>query len=126
MGNFLFAKNKFIVKEEIDNHDNNGVESKGAGGEDKLVGEGQVYGASDIVDKLIKESKKAKKLSKAWGDGDGEHGVPDEKSDNGVPSDRAFFPGDSGMCKISDYGGDGGSNKIGEPDEIVILNDEIG
>ncbi len=40
MGNFLFAKNKFIVKEEIDNHDNNRVESKSAGGEDKLVGEG--------------------------------------------------------------------------------------
>ena len=65
-------------------------------------------------------------MSKAWGDGNGEHGVPDEKSDDGMLSNGTFFPGDSGMCKISDYGGDGGSDKIGKPDEIVILNDEIG
>jgi hypothetical protein len=37
MGHLLFAENKFIVEEEIKNHDNDGVEGKGAGGEDKFI-----------------------------------------------------------------------------------------
>ena len=37
MSIFLFAEDKFIIEEEVDNHNNNGVEGKGAGGEDEFV-----------------------------------------------------------------------------------------
>ena len=38
----------------------------------------------------------------------------------------AFLPGDSGMSKESHNDGNGGSDKAGKPEEIVVLNDEIG
>ena len=52
-------------------------------------------------------------MSKAWGDGDGKHGVPDKEPNNGMLGDGTFFPSDSGMCKISDYSSDGGGNEVG-------------
>ena len=40
--------------------------------------------------------------------------------------DAAFFPSDFGMSNVGDDGGNGGSDEIGEPEEIVIINDKIG
>ncbi len=37
-----------------------------------------------------------------------------------------FFPGDFGMGKVGDDGGDSGGNEVGEPEEIVVLDEEIG
>ena len=81
--------------------------------------------AGNIIDKFVERSKKAKKLRKARSDSNGKHSVPDEKSDNGMFGDFALFPGDFRMCKVSNDGGDGSSNKIGKPDEIIILDDKI-
>lgn len=80
----------------------------------------------NIVGKFIEGSKKTKELGEAGGDGYGDYSVPDEKFDNGVSSDVAFFPGDSRMCEVCNDGGDGSGNKIREPDKIIVLNDEIG
>ena len=38
IGDLLFAENKFIVKEEVENHNNDGVEDKSTGGEDEFIG----------------------------------------------------------------------------------------
>ena len=40
MGDLLFTKNEFIVEEEIENHNDDGVENEGAGSEDKFVRKG--------------------------------------------------------------------------------------
>ena len=37
-----------------------------------------------------------------------------------------FFPGDFGMSKVGYDGGDSGGNEVGEPEEVVVFNDEIG
>lgn len=84
-----------------------------------------MYCAGDIKSEFIERSKETKKLRKAWGDGNGEYGIPDKESNNGMLGNFALFPGDFGMCYISDYGSDGGSDKIGKPDKIIVLNDEI-
>lgn len=38
MGDLLFTKNEFIVEEEVENHNNDGVEDKSTGGEDEFIG----------------------------------------------------------------------------------------
>ena len=82
--------------------------------------------AGDIVCKFIKWSKETKKLSKTRRYSNSKYGVPDKESDDGMLGDFAFFPSDSGMGKICNNSSDGGSNKIREPDKIVILDNEIG
>ena len=37
MANFLFAEDEFIVKEEVENHNDDGVENESAGSEDEFV-----------------------------------------------------------------------------------------
>ncbi len=83
-------------------------------------------GGRNIEGKIVEGGEKAEKLGEARGDGDGEHGVPDEKTNDRGFGDLAFFPGDSGMGDISNDGGDGRSDEIREPEEIVVFNDEIG
>ena len=80
---------------------------------------------SNVIDKFVKRSKKTEELSKSWGDNNSDYGVPDEKSDNGMFSNCAFFPGDFGMRKISNNSGNGGSDKVGKPDEVIIFNNQI-
>ncbi len=65
-------------------------------------------------------------MSEPGADGDGEKSVPDEKADNGVFGDMAFLPGDFGMGEIGDYGGGNGRNESGEPEEVVVSDDEVG
>ena len=83
-------------------------------------------GAGDIVGQFVKRSEKAKKLRETRSDSDGEDGIPDEKSSDGLFGDGTFFPSDSGVCKVSDDSSNSGGNKIRKPDEIVVFDDEIG
>ncbi len=75
---------------------------------------------SDVVGKFVKRGEEAEKLREAWGDSNGEYGVPDKKSNNGMLSDFALFPCDFGMRKVSNDSSDSGSNKIGKPEKVVI------
>lgn len=85
-----------------------------------------MYSASNIVGEFVERSKKAEELGEGGGNGNGKHSVPDEKSDDGVLGDLAFFPGNFRMCKIGYDSSNGGSDKIGEPDKVIVLDDEIG
>ena len=60
------------------------------------------------------------------GDGESDDGVPDEESDDGMFGDVAFFPGDFGMGDEGYDGGDGSGDKVREPEEIVVFDDEVG
>lgn len=82
-------------------------------------------GFANVKSEFVEWSQMTKKLSEPRTNGDGEESVPDEESDDGVFGDVAFFPGDFGMRDVGDDGGDGGRNKGGEPEEVVILNNEI-
>lgn len=84
-----------------------------------------MHGVSNIEDKFIKWREEAEKLSEARCDGDSKHGIPDKKPNDGMLGNDAFFPSDSGVRKISDNGSDSSGDKIGKPDEIVVLNDKV-
>ena len=71
IGDFLFAKNEFIVKEEIENHDDYRREGKWSSSKDKFISKGQINGWGDIEGKFVKWGDKTKKLSKCWTDNDG-------------------------------------------------------
>lgn len=81
--------------------------------------------ASNIIDEFIKRGKKAKELSEAGSDSDGEHGVPNKKSNNRVLGNFALFPSDFGMREVGNDSSDGGGDEVREPDEVVILDDKI-
>lgn len=82
-------------------------------------------GRKDVVGELVNWSEEAKKLSEGGADGDGEASVPDEELDNGGLSDLALFPGNAGMEKVGDEGSNHGANEAGEPEEIVVSDDEV-
>ena len=107
----LTAKDKFVIKEEIEDHDDYGSKSKSTRSEHKLVGEGEVDSASDVVGKFVKWGDKAKKLGEPGADGDGKKDIPDKKADNGVLGDAALFPGDFGVGDVGNNNGGGGGNK---------------
>ena len=50
---FLFTEDEAVVEEEIKNHNNNGVEDEGAGGENEFISKRQMNGASDIEGEFI-------------------------------------------------------------------------
>lgn len=64
-------------------------------------------------------------MSEAGADGEGEKKVPDEKFVNGGLGDAALFPGDFGMEEIGKDGGGKSRNKGGEPEEVVVFDDEV-
>lgn len=78
----MFIKNEPVVKEEIQDHDDNRSKNESTGGEDEVVGKGEMKGGRNVEGEIIEGGKKAKKLSEAWSDGDSEHGVPDEEPDD--------------------------------------------
>lgn len=80
---------------------------------------------ADVKGEFVERSQKTEELGEPGANGDSEEGVPDEKPDNGVFGDVAFFPGDFGMGDIGDNGGDGGGDKGREPKKIIISNNEI-
>ena len=65
-------------------------------------------------------------MSKCWGNSYGKNGIPDKKTDNGMPGDDTLFPGDARMSEVSYDSSDGGSNEIRKPKEIIIIDNEIG
>lgn len=71
-----------------------------------------MYGASDVVGEFVKRSKKTEELRESGSNSYGEHGVPDEESNNGMFGDGTFFPSDSRMCNVGNDGGNGGGDKI--------------
>ena len=81
---------------------------------------------ADVVSKFVERSEKTEKLDEAWADEDGEKGVPDEESDDGMFGDVALFPGDFGVGDVGDDGGDGSGNEVGKPKKVVVFDDEIG
>ena len=81
---------------------------------------------SDAECEIVEWGKHAKKLSKAGGNKEGEQGVPNKEATNGSLGDAAFFPGNIGMCNIRKYCGNCCSDKIGEPEEIIVFNKKVG
>ena len=67
-------------------------------------------GFANVKSEFVEWSQKAEELGEPRTNGNSEEGVPDEKSDNGVFGDVAFFPGDFGMGDVGDNGGDGGGD----------------
>ena len=121
-----FIKDEFVIEEEIDNHDDEGGESEGAGGEDEFVREGEVNGGADIIDEFVERGEETEKLGTGGSDGDGKKGVPDEKTVDGCFGNVALLPSDFGMGDVGDNGSDGGGDEVGEPEEVVVFDDEIG
>ena len=80
-GLLMFMKNEPVVKEEIQDHDDNRSKNESTGGEDEVVGKGEMEGGRNIEGKIVERGEKTEKLGEARGDGDGEHGVPDEEPD---------------------------------------------
>ncbi len=66
-----FRKDKFVVKKEVDNHDDDRGEGKSAGGEDKFVRKGDMESLTNTVGEFVEWSEKTKKLSKTWSNSDG-------------------------------------------------------
>ena len=71
-----------------------------------------MYGASDVVGEFIKRSKKTEELRESGSNSYGEHGVPDEESNNGILSDSTFFPSDFRMRNVGNDGSNGGGDEI--------------
>ena len=65
-------------------------------------------------------------MGEPWVDEEGKESIPDEETNNGVFGDVAFLPGDFGMSNISDNSGNCGSDEHGEPNKVIVVNDEIG
>ena len=66
-----FRKDKFVVKKEVDNHDDDRGEDKSAGSEDKFIGEWNMKSLTNIVGEFVEWSEETKKLSKTWSNSDG-------------------------------------------------------
>ena len=79
-------------------------------------------GTGDVVSEFVKRGEKTEQLCKAGSDSNGEHGIPDEKSNDGVFGNFTFFPSNFGVRKICDDGGNGSSDEIREPDKIIIFD----
>lgn len=64
----------------------------------------------DIKGEFVKRGKKTEKLGEPRADGYGEEDVPNEKADNRMFGDIAFFPGDFGMGNVGNNDGDSSGN----------------
>ena len=54
-----FGEDKFVVEEKVYNHYDDGGENECAGSKNKFVGEGKMYGASDIEGEFVERSEEA-------------------------------------------------------------------
>lgn len=75
---------------------------------------------ADMKGEFVERSQKTEELGEPGANSNGEEGVPNEKSDDGVFGDFAFFPSDFGMGNVGDNGGDGSRDKSGEPKKIAV------
>ncbi len=62
----LFTENELIVKEEINNHNDNTAEDKGAGVLNKVKRKVEMNGVRDRFSKVVEWSNEAKKLGDEW------------------------------------------------------------
>lgn len=76
------AKNEFVVEKKINNHNDDGSEGEGSGGENELVSEREMDSLTYIVGEFVEWGEEAKKLGESGSDGDSEHGIPNEKTDD--------------------------------------------
>ena len=123
---FGLSENEAVVKEEVENHGNDGSKDEGAGGEDEFIREGEVDASTDVVGEFVEGGKEAEELDESGADSDSEDGVPDEKTDDGAFGDVSLFPSDFGVGEVGNDNGDRGGDKIGEPKKIVVVDDKIG
>lgn len=125
-GFFGFAKDEFIVKEEVDNHDDDIGEDEDAGAFDEVVVKREADAGSNLVGKIIDGMKETKKPSEAGTDEESESGVPNEKSDDAVFAGISLFPSDARMENVGDNDGESGGDEIGEPEEVTIFDKKTG
>ena len=79
----------------------------------------------DVVSKFVQRREETEELGEPGANSNGEESVPDEKPDNGVFGDFAFFPSDLRMSDVGDDGCDDGGDKGGEPEKIIISENKI-
>ena len=108
-----FGEDEAVVEEEVDNHNDEGIQDESAGRLDEFVGEREVDGVADVESELIKRGNEAEKLGEERAEEDAKYGVPDEKAVGGEFGDFAFLPGDFGMGKVGDNSGDDGGDEGG-------------
>ena len=65
-GIVLFAKDKFIVKEEVDNHNDDTAKDKSAGVLDEVIGKVEMENIRDGFGKVVERSDEAKTLRNEW------------------------------------------------------------
>lgn len=65
---FLFLEDEAVVEKKIDNHDDDGVEAKCTGSENKFIGKWKMKGATDIVGKIVEWGEHAEKLGETRSD----------------------------------------------------------
>lgn len=80
---------------------------------------------ADVKGEFVERSQKTEELGEPGANSNGEESVPDEKPDNGVFGDFAFFPSDLRMSDVGDDGCDDGGDKSGEPEKIIISENKI-
>ena len=125
-GFFGFAENKFIIKEEVDNHDDDIGEDEDTGAFDEVVVKRETDTGSDMVCKVVDGVKEAKKPSEAGTNEESEGGIPNEKSDDAVFAGISLFPSDARMENVGDNDGESGSDEIGKPEEIAVFDKKTG
>ena len=65
---FFFLEDEAVVEKKIDNHNDDGVEAKCTGGENKFIGKWKMKGTTDIVGKIVEWGEHAEKLGETRSD----------------------------------------------------------
>ena len=65
---FLFLEDEAVIEKKIDNHNDDGVEAKCTGSENKFIGKWKMEGATDIVGKIVEWGEHAEKLGETRSD----------------------------------------------------------
>ena len=79
----------------------------------------------NAVSEFVEWCKNTKKLCEGRANYNGEHGIPDEESDNGSFGNVTLLPGNLRVSNEGDDDCDCGGDEIGEPKKIIIFNNEI-
>lgn len=80
---------------------------------DEFIGEGEIDSLRDIESEFIEWGDKAEELGEERVDCKSGEEIPDKKFIDSGFGDRAFFPGDFRMKKISNEGAYGSGNEGG-------------
>lgn len=116
---FLIAEHEFVVKNVVQNHRDASSEDENAGGFDEIVVEREVEGGGNTVGEFVERTSEAEEPSKEGADGESGESVPEEEHQDAAFCDGAFLPGDFGMHKVGEDGGEGVRDDAVEPEEVV-------